>query len=231
MNFATILAILILSTNIAVASDDLTSELTFITDGKFQDYHDNPARITIAINTDNKTQRAIKVISGNFYNKFVKYEEIYTWEKNERLVISHHKTKGLGVLRKQDGKFYKMFFDIRSDQLHPFHVMKGKCFMEHGQTTISIDMCSSMEAKNWIIEQNYAIEHLVKTLTPEARQHLLQSQKDWLAYTQSNKQLHRTCSTQNLCKGSRHTTGYASLNTKMQIERTQHIMSIYFYMN
>ncbi len=218
-----ILLIFILTISPAIAEPTKGIEIEPILEVIYQKQMDFPTSIELKVSDG-------QVLRGAYYNQFISTDIVETWKVGELMTISYSSTKGLGVVRKKDGNFYKIYIDPDVHP-HPYSNLENQCEKKYGYTTIATSSCEMKTAERWQVEQEYALNYLYDNASPELAASLKLSQDNWENYMSSFVDAHRICSGQRSCMGSRHTTGVSWARVKMESQRTETIMSYLYYMN
>ncbi|EAQ96931.1 hypothetical protein [Congregibacter litoralis] len=126
------------------ASETFTSTQTVA----FKDFHD-PGYLLV----EQDSGEAFKLW---FHYEFIPYEDVLTWERGETLKLGIDPTRGSGVFRVADAKFYKVFF---SDEHDPIDSVEDRCLEANG-STMGIAQCYSETYRYVSADISYLIRDL-----------------------------------------------------------------------
>lgn len=154
--------------------------------------------------------------TGDFYYRFIEYEDLKTWEKGEKFNVVIANDVGAGIVRHKTNKFYKVFF---REQRHPIDVQLKKCNGFWNDCLIDA-------SNQWIAEHKFAFDNFLETLEDqELKQGFIETQDRWKAYTKSMHQSFR--SIPNYEGGTYGATLAAWLYVDLEKSRFFHILRFY----
>jgi hypothetical protein len=186
----------------------------------FMGFHDNPGRMTLKDKEGNEWD-------GTHFYRFIPYDDdfVNTWQEGEKVTISYSDQKGLGIVREEDGKFYKLFFYPDEESVHPYILLSNKCRAEV-QSTIQFTICSHKDMSFWKLEQQYLIESLKQEEPEPFKTAVQQDQENWEQYVEGVRNAHKVCALEDLCYGTRHETRFSEQLENMQKNRAVSIASL-----
>lgn len=139
-----------------------------VEEASFVEFHD-PGWLTL------KTD-AGDVYTGDFYYKFIEFEDIKDWSDGEKFLIRISDKDGAGIVRKKTGKFYRVFFH---QERHPIDVNFQKC---EGPT----NDCVMTVGAQWETEIRDASERYLGMLETDAQKQAFKAtEKPWEEYRKS----------------------------------------------
>lgn len=152
-----------------------------------------------------------------FYYELIDYEEIDRWQENELIEIAISAKQGLGIVRKQNGQFYKVFFD--ASEHHPIDALEGACL---GETisTLDVSICYYESGDRWEKEQQVVIDYILNRQWEgweELKDGLVKSQKSWQQYMSNHSDAYASFA--RTVEGTKYNYNSAMLKSELQKNR------------
>lgn len=134
----------------------------------FQEYHD-PGWLRLK-------DKSGHTFDANFHYVTISPETIEMWEKGEAFELQIRPDSGTGILRHQNKKFYKLYFNQKD---HPIDRLLQDC---KKISKSYHDACYADAGQLWKTEQNYILDH---SHADEYTQYAASTQQSWEEYKKS----------------------------------------------
>lgn len=189
-----------------------TEDISNLGTAFFQEYHD-PGWLRLKDKNGH-------IYTADFHYVTISLDTIQMWKKGEAFELQVRPDSGTGIMRHQDKKFYKLYFNQED---HPIDRLLQDC---KKNSKSYYDACYADAGQQWKTEQNYILDH---SHDSEYTQYAGRTQKSWEEYKKAIIDAYSPNRT--IQNGRLHETYGWILIARLERDRYFHLYGLFYLRN